>query len=92
MTLIEIMVVMIMVSIVIAAVVGGVGLTDSARIKHTSTTIAGAIRVAFSRASATSKSVRLVIDFAENTMWLEEGDVPMLVQSKDLTGTGGAVR
>jgi general secretion pathway protein H len=90
MTLIEIMVVMILVSIVLAAVVGGVGLTDSARIKHTSTAIAGAIRVAYTRASATSKSQRIVFDLEQNTMWLEEGDVPMLVQSKDLTGTGGA--
>jgi ABC-type phosphate/phosphonate transport system substrate-binding protein len=52
--------------------------------------ITGAIRVGFSRATASSKTVRLVFDFAENAIWLEEGDQPHLVQSKDVTGTGGA--
>jgi hypothetical protein len=50
----------------------------------------GAPRRAFARASATSKTVRLVMDFDEDAMWLEEGDQPHLVQSKDVTGTGGA--
>lgn len=81
---------MAIVALIMGAVVIGSGQVGSARLRHSSTMIAGAIRVGFSRASATSKSVRLVMDFAENEIWLEEGDQPMLVQSKDLTGTGGA--
>ena len=56
--------------------------------------IAGAIRVAFSRATSTSKTIRLTMDFGDNTtpsaIWLEEGDQPHVVQSKDKSGTGGA--
>ncbi len=90
MTLIEILVVMLLVSLVLGAVVFGSGQLSSSRIKHTATSIAGAVRVAFTRATATSRSVRIVFDIDNQTMWLEEGDVPMLVQTKDLTGTGGA--
>lgn len=81
---------MAIVGLVAGSVVVGSGQLASARIRHTSTMITGAIRVGFSRASATSKSVRLVMDFEESQIWLEEGDQPMLVQSKDMTGTGGA--
>jgi general secretion pathway protein H len=90
MTLIEIMVVMVLVSLVLVAVVFGSGQLSSTRLKHTTASLAGAVRVAFTRATATSKSVRIVFDLDNQTMWLEEGDVPMLVQTKDITGTGGA--
>jgi general secretion pathway protein H len=89
-TLIEVLVVMAIVAIIMGAVVVGSGQLASSRMRHSSTMIAGAIRVGMSRASATSKSVRLVMDFTESQIWMEEGDQPMLVQSKDLTGTGGA--
>jgi general secretion pathway protein H len=90
MTLIEIMVVMVLVALVLGAVVFGSGQLSSSRIKHTATSISGAVRVAFTRATATSRSQRIVFDIDNQTMWLEEGDAPMLVQTKDLTGTGGA--
>jgi len=89
-TLIEVLVVMAIVALIMGAVVVGSGQTDSARLHHSATMITGAVRVAFSRATATSKSLRLVLDFEKNEIWLEEGTQPMLVQSKDLTGTGGA--
>src|SRR3954454_3942529 len=89
-TLIEVLVVMAIIAILMGAIVIGSGQLASSRARHSSTMIAGAIRVGLSRASATSKSVRLVMDFTESEIWLEEGDQPMLVQSKDLTGTGGA--
>jgi general secretion pathway protein H len=89
-TLIEVLIVMAIIAVIMGAVVVGSGQLASSRMRHSSTMIAGAIRIGFSRASATSKSVRLVMDFTENEIWLEEGDQPMLVQSKDITGTGGA--
>jgi general secretion pathway protein H len=90
MTLIEIMVVMVLIAILLVVVVLGSGQLASVRIKHNATSIAGAIRVAYTRATATAKSERIVFDLGQQTMWLEEGDVPMLVQTRDLTGTGGA--
>jgi general secretion pathway protein H len=90
MTLLEIMVVMIIIAVLVVGVVGGTGQLAGARLKHAATAISGAIKVAYTRATATSRSLRLVFDLDMHAMWLEEGDVPMLVQTKDLTGTGGA--
>ncbi len=90
MTLIEILIVMVLISLLLGGIIFGSGQTNSAQLKRVSTSVTGAIRVAFTRATATSKSGRIVFDIDQQTMWLEEGDVPMLLQTKDLTGTGGA--
>src|SRR5262245_36966235 len=89
-TLIEIMVVMLIIAIVTGGVVAGSGQLGSARLKRAATMTTGAIRVAYTRATTTSKVQRLVFDFEKNAIWLEESGQPMLVQSKDTTGTGGA--
>lgn len=89
-TLIEVLIVLAIVGIVMGAVVIGSGRTASAELGHSATMMASAIKVGFSRASSSSKPVRLVMDFEEGSIWLEEGDQPMLVQSKDTTATGGA--
>jgi general secretion pathway protein H len=81
---------MALIALILSAVVIGSGQLSSSRMRHSSTMLTGAIRVGFSRASASSKTVRLVMDFGESAIWLEEGDQPHLVQSKDVTGTGGA--
>jgi general secretion pathway protein H len=90
MTLIEVLIVMALIALILGAVVVGSGQLSSSRLRHSSTMLTGAIRVGFSRATSSSKTVRLVMDFTDNAIWLEEGDQPHLVQSKDLTGTGGA--
>lgn len=90
MTLIEVLIVMALIALILSAVVIGSGQMASSRLRHSSTMIVGAVRVGFSRATASSKTVRLVMDFDENALWLEEGDQPHLVQSKDSSGTGGA--
>jgi general secretion pathway protein H len=89
-TLLEILVVMLLISLVMGAVVLGSGQVASERLKHTVAMITGAVRVAFVRATATSKSQRIVFDMDEQKLWLEESDLPMLVQSKDTSPTGGA--
>ena len=90
MTLIEVLIVMALIALILGAVVAGSGQLGSSRLRHSSTMLVGAVRVGFTRATASSKTVRLVMDFTDNAIWLEEGDQPHLVQSKDLTGTGGA--
>lgn len=90
MTLIEVLIVMALMGLILSAVVLGSGQLSSSKMRHTSTMITGAIRVAFARATSTSKTVRLVMDFEESQIWLEEGDQPHLTQSKDESGTGGA--
>src|SRR3984885_10769972 len=89
-TLLEIMVVMVIVAVCVVGVIGGTGQLGGARLRHAATSISGAVKVAYTRATATSKSLRLVFDLDANTMWLEEGDAPMLVQSKDKSGAAGA--
>jgi general secretion pathway protein H len=90
MTLIEIMIVMVILAAVMGGVVLGSGQLGTARLKHAASSLAGGVRVGFTRATATSRSMRLVFDFESNAMWLEEGDAPMLVQSKGTGGSGGA--
>jgi len=90
MTLIEILVVMAIIVIVMTGVVLGSGQLASARLKQSASLLTSAVRTGYARANATSKSVRLVMDLDEQRMWLEQSDTPMLVQTKDITGTGGA--
>ena len=89
-TLIEIIVVLAIVAIVMGVAVAGSMQLPSARLRRSATMLASAIKVAFTRATATSRDLRLVMDLQNQRIWLEEGDVPMLVQSKDTTSTGGA--
>lgn len=90
MTLIEVLIVMALIALILSAVVIGSGQLGSSRARHSSTMITGAIRIAYTHATATSKTTRLVMDFEEKAIWLEEGDQPHLVQSKDASGAGGA--
>lgn len=90
MTLIEVLVVMALIALVMSAIIIGSGQMASSRLRHSSTMITGAVRVAFARATATSKTIRLVMDIDESAIWLEEGDQPHLVQSKDRAGGAAA--
>jgi len=89
-TLVEVLVVCALIAVMTVAVVAGTNQLPGARLKRSATMIASATKVAFSRATATSRSLRIVLDFEQNAIWLEESDAPMLVQSKDLTGAAGA--
>jgi general secretion pathway protein H len=89
-TLLEIMIVMLLIGLMMGVMIFGSGQLVASRLKRATTMIAGAVRVGFTRATATSKSQRLVFDLDEQALWLEESDAPMLVQSKDTTATGGA--
>ncbi len=89
-TLIEIIVVIAIVAIVMGVAVSGSMQLPSARLRRTATLITSAIKVGYTRATATSRNLRLVMDLDQQKVWLEESEVPMLVQSKDTTGTGGA--
>ncbi len=89
-TLIEIIVVIAIVAIVMGVAVSGSMQLPSARLRRTATMMTSAIKVGYTRATATSRNLRLVMDLDHQKIWLEESEVPMLVQSKDQTGTGGA--
>lgn len=89
-TLVEILVVMAIVTLLVSGVLIGSGQLGSAKLRRSATSITAAVRVAFTRASVMSRAERIVFDFDEKSFWLEEATAPMLVQSKDAAGTGGA--
>jgi general secretion pathway protein H len=89
-TLIEIIVVISIVAIVMGVAVAGSMQLPSARLRKSATLIASAIKVGYTRATSTSRDLRLVMDLGQEKIWLEETDVPMLVQSKATTSNAGA--
>jgi general secretion pathway protein H len=93
-TLIEIIVVISLFALVTSVAVMGSNQLPSARLRRSATMIASAVKVAFTRSTAISRDLRLVMDIDQSKIWLEEGDRPMLVQSKDdaktSSTTGGA--
>ena len=89
-TIIEILVVLAIAALITGAVIGGSMQLPTARLKSSATMIASAVKVAYTRSTATSRDVRLVMDLDQQQIWLEQADVPMLVQGKDKEATGGA--
>jgi len=89
-TLIEIFVVISIVALVTGVAVAGSKQLPSARLRGSATMIASAIKVAYTRATATSRDLRLVMDMDTQKIWLEQSDIPMLVQSKGKLASGGA--
>jgi general secretion pathway protein H len=89
-TLVEIIVVMAIIAVVSGVAIGGSMQLPSARLRRSSTMIASAIKVAYTRATATSHDLRLVLDIDHQKIWLEQSDIPMLVKSADTNSTGGA--
>jgi general secretion pathway protein H len=79
-----------LIAIVTGVAIAGTMELPSARLRRSATMIVSAVKVAYTRATSRSRDVRLVMDLDAKKIWLEEADVPMLVQSKDTTHTGGA--
>jgi prepilin-type N-terminal cleavage/methylation domain-containing protein len=89
-TLVEVLIVMVIAISLVGGMAFASGQIQRSRLKASSSKVATAMRVAFNRASSTGNDLRLVVDIEQNTIWLEESQEKMLIQSKDLAGTGGA--
>jgi general secretion pathway protein H len=89
-SLIEILVVIAIMAIVTGAAIGGSMMLPTSKLRRSATMIASAVKVAYTRATATSRALRLVFDMDGEKIWLEESDAPMLVKSSDASATGGA--
>ena len=89
-TLIEIIVVLSIVAVVSGVAIAGSMQLPSARLRRSATMIASAIKVAYTRATSTSRDLRLVMDLDKPRIWLEQSDLPMLVQSSGKIAAGGA--
>jgi general secretion pathway protein H len=89
-TIIEIMVVLAIMAIMVGVAIAGSQQLPSERLHRSTTMIASAIKVAYTRATATSRDIRMVMDLDQKKIWLEESDAPMLTQFKDKNATAGA--
>lgn len=89
-TLVEVLVVLFILVLILGGMLYGVGAIHRSRLKSSASRVAAAMRAGYARAASTGKRLRLVIDFDTNTLWLEESSSPMLIDTKDILGTGGA--
>lgn len=96
-TLIELLVTVAIIAIVTAAVLFGSGAVVNSRVRRAAALTTGAIRLAYTRASATSRPHRIVFDLDKSRIVIEETSGPMLVNSgekssndKVVDTTGGA--
>lgn len=89
-TLVEILVVLTLIALVSGIAIAGSNQLPSARLNRSATMTASAIKVAYTRSTATSRDLRLVMDLDIQKIWLEESDAPMLVASGAKAVAGGA--
>lgn len=89
-TLLEVLIVVALAGLLSAGVVVGMGSATNARLKAATTLVASAIRGAYARSAATSRPVRVVFDFDQRRVWLEEASGQMLARTADPLLTGGA--
>jgi general secretion pathway protein H len=89
-TLIEVMITMSILALAMGMVTLGANVADSARLKRSAVMIAGAVRVAYGHANAISRPVRLVFDFDERLIGLEEASSELKLARNDATGGAAA--
>ncbi len=85
-TLIEVLIVLAIVTVTTGVAMLGSGMADSARLRRSSVLIASAIRVAYGHANATSKVVRLVFNFDQRTIGIEESSSQLQLAQNERTG------
>jgi len=86
-TLIELLVTIALIGIVTTGIVVGSGAVVNSRMRGAASMITGAVRFAYTRASAVSRPNRLAFDLDNGTVSLEETNDTVLVQKE---ATGGA--
>src|SRR3954454_21230744 len=82
-TLVEVLIAVALVAVVTGMAMMGGSVADGARLKHSAVMIAGAVRIAYGHANATSKTVRLVFDMDERTVSIEEAAGDLKVARND---------
>ena len=88
--MIELLVTVALIALMTTGAVMGSGALVNSRMRGATSMIAGAIRIAFTRASATSRPNRLVFDIETSKVILEETSDTVLVRKDDPAGGGAA--
>lgn len=89
-TLVEVLISIALVAIVTGMAMMGGSVADGARLKHSAVMMAGAVRIAYGHANATSKVVRLVFDIDARTVSIEEASSDLKLTRNDVTGGAAA--
>ncbi len=90
-TLVEVLITVAIIGIAMGLTMLSAGVADSARLKRSAVLIASAVRIAYGHANAISRPVRLVIDFEDRMVSLEEGSADLKLAKNDSTGGAAAV-
>ena len=85
-TLIEVLMAVALVSLMTGVAVLGTGVVESARLKRSAVMVAGAVRIAYGHASASTKTVRIVFDLGTQTITLEEATGQHLLVKGERSG------
>jgi general secretion pathway protein H len=85
-TLVEVLIVLAIVTLISGVAMLGSGVADGARLRRSSVMIASAVRVAYGHANATGKVVRLVFNFDQRTVNIEESSSQLWLAKNERTG------
>ncbi len=89
-TLIETLIAIALIAIVSGMGFVGMGALSAARLKRSTTLVASSVKVAYGYANASSKTVRLVFDFENNKILLEQSGDRLLLERGQTGGAEGA--
>jgi general secretion pathway protein H len=84
----EVMIVIVIIGFLMAGVGLSVGATDRVKLRSSCWTLMAAVRYAYSRAVTQGTTTRLVLDFGEHTMHIEETKGRVVLNPEDETGEG----
>ncbi len=84
--LVEVLVALGVIGLLATISVFGLGALKSARLRESAVLVASAIKTGYSHANATSKTVRVVLDFEKRTVALEESSSKLALRKNDLAG------
>jgi general secretion pathway protein H len=90
MSLVEVLITMAIMTLLTGTAVFGFGAIRRARLRQSAVLVASAVRVAYGHATATGKELRLVFNFDERMVTLEEASGKLGTQRKGNTGGAAA--
>lgn len=89
-SLVEVLITLAIMTLVTGTAVMGLGQLRKARLRQSAVMVASAVRVAYGHANAIGKPVRLVFDFEQRMVTLEEGSGRLSVDKKEKSGGAAA--
>jgi general secretion pathway protein H len=89
-TLIEILVALALVAVLVGGTFTGIGLLRRARLREATTLVASAVRAAYAHASSSSRVTRLVIDFGNERITMQDTEGKLYLQQDRTGGAAGA--